>query len=251
MAFRTPGPAGVEVEEETSYWMPFSDMMAGLLIVFILLTLALLLQLSEKQDRIDTAIDQYLQAEEARRSIIQSVKERLLDAGIAVETSENDSVLQIPTDALGFKRASFRIRDPEAVRRARLIGEILYEELVMDARTRFLDTVFVEGHTDLQRYFDRDFGEDGNWPLSAKRAVELWLLWRNSPEESPVSLLSELNNSAGQRLFSVSGYAGSRVRVDGDLLDESVNQRNRRIEVRITIRRPSERELRAIREGQQ
>ena len=75
----------------------------------------------------------------------------------------------------------------------------------------------------------------GNWGLSTFRAISLWQFWeRVLPADMK---LSRLVNADGLPLFSVSGYAETRPALREQLTEVDF-RRNRRIDIRFTIRRP-------------
>lgn len=226
-------------EEENPYWMSFSDIMSGLLVIFILASTALMLQLMEmkdelkhKQERFEKEIVELKQAEEVRRTILHEAVETLRERGIRVEISQNSTVMSIPNELLGFNTAAYEISTAYQAQ-AREIGEVLNGVIAKDNRTHFLDTVFVEGHTD-NRPINGFMGK-GNWGLSTFRAISLWQFWE---QVLPADMkLSRLVNADGLPLFSVSGYAETRPALREQLTEVDF-RRNRRIDIRFTIRRP-------------
>lgn len=236
-------------EDENPYWMSFSDIMSGLLVIFILASTALMLQLMEikeelrqRQHRFEKEIIELKQAEEVRRTILHEAVEALRQRGIRVEISQNNTVMSIPNELLGFNTAAYEIgaafRAP-----AREIGEVLNAVIARDNRTHFLDTVFVEGHTD-NRPINGFMGK-GNWGLSTFRAISLWQFWEQT---LPADMrLSRLHNADGVPLFSVSGYAETRPAIQQQFKEEDF-RRNRRIDIRFTIRRPDSNEYEEVRD---
>ncbi|WP_334014879.1 OmpA/MotB family protein [Alteromonas sp. S167] len=224
---------GSKVDEENPYWMSFSDLMSGLLVIFILAAVALIIELTQKSQKIDASIEELKKAEEARRNILIDIQEELAKQNIHVEIVENDTVLRIPESTLSFESAKDTLPEDDQTREeVRAIGIALHKAIITNERWKYLDTVFVEGHTDSVDIYYRG---KRNWGLSADRAVSIWKLWQ---AEIPVEpKLNELQNFNGQLLFSVSGYADTR-RVD--LIEETEEQRarNRRIDIRFTVKKP-------------
>lgn len=223
-----------KVDEENPYWMSFSDLMSGLLVIFILAAIALIIELTQKSQDIDKSIEELKAAEKARRDIIYDVKKRLAEQGITVEIADNETVIRIPESSLSFESGKDQIPENDDMQRAvRLIGTALHQAILEDGRFKFLDTVFVEGHTDSQGIWYRG---KRNWGLSADRAISVWKVWQEELELEPK--LGDLLNYNNQRLFSVSGYAATR-RVNE--LEETDEQRaqNRRIDLRLTVKKPT------------
>lgn len=241
-------PKTVNVDEENPYWISFSDLMSALLVVFILAAVALIIELTETQKKIENDIEQLRYAEQARRDIIHEIRDELAKQNITVIVADNDTVLRIPETTLTFESNSYDIPNDEKLRRAiEQIGLILYTTINKPfdksknglMRFEYLDTVFLEGHTDSQV----SGRVKGNWGLSSFRAISLWEFWEERLAVSPS--LSEMKNAFGQKLFSVSGYAASR-RVQ--LAEETPEQRtaNRRIDIRFTVKRPTISQLQKI-----
>jgi flagellar motor protein MotB len=222
-----------KIDEENPYWMSFSDLMSGLLVIFILAAVSLIIVLSQKSEQIDASVEELKRAEEARRNILFDIKAELAKQNILVEIVENDTVLRIPESTLSFESAKDTLpQDEQTQDEVRAIGIALHKAITTNERWKYLDTVFVEGHTDSHPIWYRG---KANWGLSADRAVSIWKLWQTEITVNPS--LNELENFNGQLLFSVSGYADTR-RVD--LIEETEEQRakNRRIDIRFTVKKP-------------
>lgn len=252
---RTTKPS--TVDEENPYWMSFSDIMSGLLIIFILASVILILQLMDLQEKkkleqeklkeqvveVEDEIKLLRKAEEVRRNILTEAAEILQKRGIQVEVSENSTVLRIPNQLLGFDSGADEIgrqyRDT-----AFEIGAVLRQLISKEDRSEYLDTVFVEGHTDSRPFSGRLCGPKGNWCLSTFRAISLWQFWEQTLPEN--GKLSSLKNGEGKPLFSVSGYAETRPVVENQQTEADFSQ-NRRIDIRFTIRRPSSEDYEKVR----
>ncbi len=213
--------------------MSFSDLMSALLVIFILATVALIIELTQKSEKIDASIQELQRAEEARRNILLDIKEDLAKENIIVEIVENDTVLRIPESTLSFESAKDTLpEDDKTQTEVAAIGDALHKAITKEERWKYLDTVFVEGHTDSVNIWYRG---KGNWGLSTDRAVSIWKLWQE--KNSLLPKLNELKNFNGQLLFSVSGYADTR-RVDLVEKSEAQRARNRRIDIRFTVKKP-------------
>jgi flagellar motor protein MotB len=247
MRFRKSHAAAVD--EENPYWMSFSDIMSALLVIFILASVILILQLMEIQKELEQRQVEFEQelvelkkAEEVRRTILDEAVEALRKRGIKVEVSENQTVLSIPNELLGFDTGAYEI-NPAYQPRAQEIGQVINEVVSRDNRVEFLDTIFIEGHTD-NRPLPGFMGK-GNWGLSTFRAISLWQFWGVAlPAEQQ---LARLKNKDGKPLFSVSGYGETRPAVVNQVSEEDF-KRNRRIDIRFTIRRPDSAQYEQVKE---
>ncbi|PPB01463.1 OmpA/MotB family protein [Pseudomonas aeruginosa] len=239
----------VSVDEENPYWMSFSDIMSALLVIFILASVILILQLmeiqkelKERQVQFEQELVELKKAEQVRRTILDEAVEALRKRGIKVEVSENHTVRSIPNDLLGFDTGAYDIHAAYQAR-ALEIGKVINEVISREDRVEFLDTIFIEGHTDNRPL--QGFMGKGNWGLSTFRAISLWQFWGSAL--SPDEQLARLKNKDGKPLFSVSGYGETRpVLVDQQTEDDF--KRNRRIDIRFTIRRPDSAQYEQVRE---
>jgi flagellar motor protein MotB len=239
---RYPSRSGLSqpiADEDNPYWVSFSDIMAGLLVVFILATVALMLQLIERKETLAADMKDLTKAVRVRESIVINIQNRLREQNIMVEVTENESIIRIPEEELNFKTMSYDIPESQQ-NRVRIIGKVLFEEISFieldtgRARSSYLDTVFVEGHTD-----NRPTSEAkvvyGNWGLSALRALSLWKYWDEfSSKNQSLAMLKNHNNKP---LFSVSGYGAGRP-VTSQQTNEEEWKRNRRIDIRFTVKQP-------------
>lgn len=235
------------VDEDNPYWMSFSDIMSSLLVIFILAAVVLIIQLVEAQQELEKKkikfneeIEILKKAEDVRKTILEEAAEALIEKGIIVTVSENHSVLSIPNEILGFGTGKYELED-RYERTAQQIGLVLYEVISQGDRIGYLDTIFVEGHTDNRAF--KGFKGKGNWGLSAFRAISLWQYWLSELPSS--SRLDGITNKDGQLLFSVSGYGETRPVKEIQITEEDYRL-NRRIDIRFTIRRPTSEEYKEI-----
>lgn len=232
----------VKIDEENPYWISFSDLMSALLVIFILATLALIIELTQRTQDIDAGIEELKKGEKARHDILNEVKEQLAKQKIKVVIADNETVIRIPEETLTFKSGQDLIPKYKlgSVKR---IGMILHSAIIKNERFKYLDTVFIEGHTDSIPIKFGKYRTKGNWGLSADRAITVWKIWSEELKLSPK--LSELRNHSGENLFSVSGYAATR-RVQ--LVEDTPEQKakNRRIDIRFTVKKPSIEDLEKI-----
>lgn len=229
-------------EDDNPYWMSFSDVMAGLLVLFVLASLVLVLELTETKQQVDDAILELSKAENIRAQLLRDIKEELRQQGVDVVVSDNETVLRIPDDTLSFEADRYRIPpDPEVKRKLKLVAKVLHDMIVKEQRYEYLDTIFLEGHTDIRR----SFRQYGNWSLSAMRAISVWTYWN---EEYPMGQrLMELRNHDAAPLFSVSGYGETRP-ITTIQRSEADYRLNRRLDLRVTVKKPRLEDLELIQE---
>jgi flagellar motor protein MotB len=208
--------------------------MSGLLIIFILAAVALIIELTQTTNNIDKTIKELVQAEKARRSIIFDIQKELAEQNIRVEIVDNDTVIRIPESTLSFASGQEKLPDNEVVQKSvRAIGLALHSAIQTNERFKYLDTVFIEGHTDSVSIW---YNGKRNWGLSADRAISIWKVWQT--ELGLLPKLDDFKNGYGQNLFSVSGYAATR-RVDTEEKTDEAKAKNRRIDLRFTVKKPT------------
>ena len=228
------------VDDENPYWISFSDLMTGLLVIFILAAVSLIIELTDKSEKVDQSILELKKAEKDRNDVIQEIQEELSKKGIVVLVADNETVVRIPESTLSFGSGQDDLpNDDFVISQVREIGKTIYNTLVKGKRINSFDTIFIEGHTDSDNYWKRK----GNWGLSSDRAISVWNAWNNTVGGQP--LLAELQNEMGQKLFSVSGYAATR-RVNTQELTDADKAQNRRIDIRFTVKKPTIESLQEI-----
>ena len=227
--------------DENPYWISFSDIMAGLLVIFILASVILILELSERRAKIDEAIQEIQRTNGVRKEILNEIAEELRKQGIQVIISDDMRMLHIPEDVLAFETRQYNIPS-DSLDVVASIGRAIHRAVTAGDRQRDIDTIFVEGHTDSRPA--RGFMQGlGNWGLSTARATSVWKYWSTELEFS--ADIRALKNANDEPMFSVSGYADTRPLESVD--DTPAKQRrNRRIDVRFSMRAPVIRDFELI-----
>ena len=95
-------------EEENPYWMSFSDMMAGILIIFILVCSVLVFKLSQMDEQVKDNIQQLVDDLRLRDAMLEEVRLELARLELYVDV-EDDSII-VPEQTLDFDSGSFAIR---------------------------------------------------------------------------------------------------------------------------------------------
>jgi flagellar motor protein MotB len=250
--------------DENPFVLSFSDLMAGLLAIFILALIVTMLELQKRkeellreqekikitlvelvgsmqeiqalQTNIASALDGVSQRERSLTAMLEGIQKDLKERGVEVIVAENGSVLRIPEQGLSFALGKYEI-SPAFEPNASAIGQALSMALEQEANRRMLDTVFIEGHTDAVL----NSREMGNWGLSTYRAISLWNYWTLEPGE--LARMKDFHNippNPEQRprpLVSVSGYAETRSTHPPDIAVTMKPDRpeDRRIDIRFTL----------------
>ncbi len=258
------------MEEENPFLLSFSDLMASLLAIFILVLVVTLVELEKRkaelrftkqeliqnlesiqqiQDTVVRSLSGVLQRERSLALMLADIRKDLDKRGIELIIAENGTVLRIPEHQLQFALGKYEI--PMAyTEAASAIGSALLSALRRPENRSLLDTVFVEGHTDSVP----NYREMGNWGLSTYRAISLWNFWTESPGE--LAELKELQTippetgDSPKPLFSVSGYADTRS--THGLPDEQLKDdrpEDRRIDIRFTLISSEKKDLEGLHEN--
>lgn len=221
-------------EEGESYFMSMTDMMVGLLLIFIILLAYFALNLQSKTEELTGA-------NRTRAVILNNLQKSLKDKGLQVEIDTQTGVLRLPDDVL-FDKARWELNDKgqAAISKvAKAMVEILpcytASHLCKEERSpHLIDAVFVEGHTDS----DAMYGTMNNYGLSVRRAETTFtMLQRNQPELNGFRNKPEGEPSSAP-ILGLSGYGPDRPIAQGD--SEEAKKRNRRIDLRFLMTTPGE-----------
>lgn len=229
---RPIAPAGKE-DGEGSYLASASDLMIGLLFIFIILVVVLALE----QGRQDAVLNGIKGAADPRASVTEIIGQAFKKAKLDVRVDPASGVISLPSDTL-FALGSSALSAPatQAIRDAReRLAEVLpcyvaseranitNKQCAHNPGWHEIDTVFLEGHTDSVA----NTNPGGNLALSfdRARAIQQVLLGEGSP-------LVPFRNSAQQPIFSYSAYGSDRLLpgVDGTAAQ------NRRVDLRIVLK---------------
>lgn len=245
MAGRAIERADRESGEGGNYFASMTDLMLGLLFIFIIMLMAFTLNLREAEQKMSLATRELTEADLARREMLRDI-DKVLQGRLPVIIDEENGTLQLGDDVL-FPKGSADAY-PEAEPRLRMLGQAL--DLVLpcyaatgDDRPRDycamkrkgrLEAVFIEGHTDSAPIRTSRFRN--NWDLSAARASETFNRLVGSYPE-----LGQLKNDRNEQLIGVSGYGEYRP-IDETGSEEGM-RKNRRIELRFIMVTPKSPDL--------
>lgn len=203
-----------------------SDLMAGLLSIFILALCYFMLNFQ-------TVTNKYTGNTELRNQLLKDVGKDLQAQGLQVRIDTKQGVLRIPESVL-FESGEANIKEQGQAAVSKL-SQSLLKTMTRPEYREALETVFIEGHTDNVPIHNEFF--QSNWELSTQRAINTWNLMRNDEPE-----FNWLVNPRGEPIFSCSGYAETRpVRENGlDPNSEAGRAANRRIDIRFVMMPPQD-----------
>jgi chemotaxis protein MotB len=247
-------------DEGAGYLVSVSDIMAGLLFVFIITLVAFVMQFqyasdkteleqqilkdaSDKTEReqqiLKVKIDDLTNARELRKSLLSQIQDELKEQGVKVQIDLEQGILRLTEETIRFRTAKSSL-DKQPKQNIKIISEVLAgllpcytgtprPELKCRKVTQGkLEAVFIEGHTDNVPIKGSAYS---NWELSAQRAINTYKYMRQVQPG-----LAELENSRDEPLFSVAGYADSRPQYSHD--QPTDDARNRRIDMRFIMTPP-------------
>ncbi|MEO5376794.1 MAG: OmpA family protein [Magnetococcus sp. DMHC-6] len=240
------------VQEEESYFVSMTDLMVGMLFIFIIMLMAFALNLREEEAKFDQTTNALTQANATRRVMLEDIKKAMEQHGVKVIIDPENGVLRLPEELL-FPRSEFQLTDKglEALKRlAEVLALLLPCYTVAPSLTTLsctrspggrLEAVFIEGHTDDQPVVGRmNNGIQNNWELSTARAIATFIAL---VQQAPI--LGEMNNDRQQKVLGVSGYAQHRpVRTENT---KEARAANRRIDMRFLMVTPNALEVEKIR----
>jgi chemotaxis protein MotB len=250
-------------DEEENYFVSMTDMMIGVLFIFIIMLMVFALDFREQADEqtrltevqeltvqearriaeqlevlqqeVRSEISALAEAQEVRSALLKDISRALEREGLSVEIDEINGVLRLTEDAVRFEPSS-----------SDLVGEALINvNKIAAALMSVLPNYSAcfeaaggqtcpEGRTTtvetvfIEGHTDKTGSDELNWQLSSQRAVNTY---RAIDASQPV--LRQLFNRAGRQLISVSGYAATRPIETGFALDALA--KNRRIDLRFVM----------------
>jgi chemotaxis protein MotB len=235
-------------ENDESYFVSMTDIMVGLLFIFILIIMyysfQLKMQTEAQESYAQTAIDH-------RANILINIREHLKKEGINVKVDIEQGVLRLPEGVL----FASGIAEIEAGSRAKVVSQKLATVFtdvlkcsVFNLKNKpfdtsseckeqnesfvFLESIFIEGHTDDALVSVHGLKSDrnltSNLRLSARRATNTYnTMLINRP------ILEEYRSPQNQTIFAVSAYGKTRPIDDNKNTLGKAN--NRRIDIRLLM----------------
>lgn len=234
-------------EEETSYWLSYSDMMAALLLIFVLIISVTILeaqrkyeedalelqqsqmeleekqaQLEEKEETIKAQQEKIDQIIGVRAELIEALKEEFADSDLSVSVDDQTGAITFDSSVL-FDSNEYELKSsgetflnnflPRYIR-------VLFSEEFYD----YISQVIIEGHT------DTDGGYIYNLELSQKRALEVAKYCLS--EEEAVLTSDEINNLRSILTANGRSYSNPITNEDGTINKDA----SRRVEVMFRLK---------------
>ncbi len=221
------------LEHKDPYSISISDLMAGVLIIFILALVSMILVYKESVENISNVNEQRAQIlEKIHNQLPEQDKERVkLDAKNGILRIQDKGISNLSTPD---KKSNgvFKLNESKLTEDGeKLILDIsrtileMKENPELAPNWKVVDTIMIEGHTDS---IPLKGGYRTNLDLSTERASYTWKFMDYKNDYA----FSSMKNNEGQSLFSIAGYGEQRPLPNIDPKDE----RNRRIEFRFIVK---------------
>jgi chemotaxis protein MotB len=239
-------------EHDESYFASFTDLLVGVLFIFILLLMIF-------AHNFNQTVSEVTGIKESRDKVLTEIKKSLDEQGVEVSIDLEQGVLRLPDSILfGVNESRLNSRGIEAVNKlasvlkkylpclATLKGITKEQNEVCEnlnlQRRDALESVLIEGHTDFRGSRER------NWQLSMERAVSVFRqLTVASPELDDRVVTVYVNDMGGRKevpVLAISGYEARRpIEVGNEI--ESL-RKNRRIDIRFIMKSPTPRDVQQI-----
>ena len=219
--------ASREDVEEAGYLASASDLMVGLLFVFIIMVVIL----SQRVEQVTNENEN--KNKDPLESAVLTIGDRMKKAGVPVTIDPSSGVITLPADTLFPSGvAELNANGVEMLNKARLsLDEILPCYIYSERKKRLncppnpseveIETIFIEGHTDSKPLHK---GIYTNWHLGLDRARAVY-------EVLTAGSMISFKNERDLDTVGISSYADKRP-AKGGLLDDS---KNRRVELRFVL----------------
>lgn len=232
-------------DDSGSYLVSVSDIMSGLLFLFIITLVVFVIQFDKEQTKLEhkkeakqKQIEELTDNHDVREQLLERIKFELERAGITVDINTETGVLILGEQAVSF-RSGAKHPTPEGEQHLQTIAAILggiipcyssKQPRVLSCNASQegeIDSILIEGHTDEVPTGEENYS---NWNLSSDRAIESYKIMK-----SVWPSFATIENTKEQPIFGVAGYADKRPRQGQDC--ES-NACQRRIELRFIMTPP-------------
>ena len=227
-------------EKRENYYVSITDMLIGLLFLFIIMLMYFALQLSATTQNLVTS-------DQTRSELLNKVAAYLRERDVDAEVDLSAGVLRLP-DQILFNKGRDEPK-AEGVAALKILADALAISLPcysFEAAPRppscgeqphHVEAIFIEGHTDSDAITPNGRLRD-NWDLSAARASNTYRILTSARSNLVGFLSDEPSTGKARQVFSVAGYADQRPVAQGS--DEAAKEKNRRIDLRFVMAGPGD-----------
>jgi len=225
------------VAEEENYFVSMTDLMVGLVFVFIILLMYFAMQFQDVTEELTGA-------SKTRTEILEKLQETLKEKGVPVIIDRENGILRLP-DSILFDSGQSQLKPTgktNVERLAEALNDVLpcYSDGVVRRQAcppseHKIESVYIEGHTDADHYAGTG-GLRDNWDLSVVRATNTYRALMDFAPDL-IKLCSEKQTRCDP-ILSVSGYGPQRPVPDSRGTEDEIKQQNRRIDLRLIMMTP-------------
>lgn len=237
-------------KEEEGYFVSMTDMMVGMLFLFIIMLMyfamkfneaaiqhqEFAMKFNEAAIQHQETVQNLIGADETRKDILESIGRSLKAQGVAVVIDTDNGILRLPESILFDINKSFPTpAGSQALEKlAFSISQVLpcyayfpgmERPINCPSSTHSIESIFVEGHTDSSG--DAEF----NWRLSMDRALHTYQDLIRYQQN-----LQSVQNRDGHPVISIAGYGKQRPAFPNDTPEHK--SQNRRIDLRFIMSPP-------------
>lgn len=226
--------------------LSISDLMAGLLAIFILILCYYILSFNAMKNDYEKVKNEYEGNNQLRTEMLHLLANKLKEKRINVTVKPETGLVRLSEKTVLFESGSPET-NAEGKEVIKELGRAIYDT-INEPDTNYrnkIGTIFIEGHTDDVRHrgsTEENTSEfdDYNWRLSTERAIYTWKVMSQATPE-----LITFKNYENEPVFSCSGYGPTRP-IDLDYKNKSLTEneiklsreKNRRIDIRFTMLLP-------------
>jgi len=246
-----------------NYFISMTDMMVGMLFIFIILLMSFALlfrhqtdvqvkttkqqsnkievaeavgrELDETESRISKRLDEIREASQLRLRLLTELRDQLSKEGLVVEISSSGDVLRLTEAAVQFPVNNFALigdAKRNVGKLARVLARVLPSYSIC-SRGRIPQQCRTPAQASVETVFieghtDETGIDDMNWSLSAQRAASTYRELTTIASE-----LRHILNRRQEEILSISGYSSTRPIDATETL--AARSRNRRIDLRFVM----------------
>jgi len=226
--------------EEENYFVSMTDMMVGMVFIFILMLMYYALQ-------VRIVVDGATSTRDTRIQIIKDIVNEVREGGVEVEEDAVNGIIRLKNNVL-FGSGQSVVSDDglaalDILATAMLTHtqchtfvpkDVVLPDVSCEGRRHIIDAIFVEGHTDSDPIKTDRLSD--NWDLSVARATNTYRVLASAEPRLTTLRNAPPSEAYSEGVLSVAGYGFER-----PIADEQTQEGkalNRRIDIRILMRPP-------------
>ncbi len=213
----------MEKEEEVpEYWRSFSDMMAGLLMIFILFLTIAMLQLNIQEDLLQDKEEEVNRIIGVRQKIVEELKREFENSDLQLNIDPESGAISF-SEGVFFDYDKYEIKDTGRDYLKSFIPKYI-KVLLSDKNRDYISEIIIEGHTDTQGSYMY------NLELSQKRAFEVAKFILSEDFEE----LSQEENKRLKSILTANGRSFSNPILDENGVIDA--EKSRRVEFKFRLK---------------